>query len=51
MTIELDNRARAYATKICEQYGDEEQIFSDAYNEYIEIATEQRAALRGGSFV
>lgn len=40
MTIE--ERARAYATEACEKYGNEEQIFSDAYNEYIEIAEEQK---------
>jgi len=43
MTRELDARARAYARKMCDQYGDEPQVWTESYNTYIEIAAEQRA--------
>jgi len=43
ITRELNARARAYAKKMCDLYGDEEEVWSYSYNTYIEIAAEQRA--------
>lgn len=42
MTRELDERAQAFAKRQCDTYGDEEEIFNAYYNEYLEIAKEQR---------